>query len=371
MLALSIGDLVGQGYNILTDKPTSVQIMDFETEERDFGFVLPTCAKVEKVNRTQSFLGQYKDEKSYVQSRLAHLNVGLEVQHDVFSMGARAGFNRSESSSGESSNSGYSVLHERRMFKVKIANFKEENGITFTKDFESEVKKLPDEYMKDDPKNRKCFERFFNRFGHFIVTSAFGGGAVEVTVSEQSLKSGDEKKSLEEAKASLPSLFFGVDGESTGGRSSSSTALSKDFLNQSNVRWSGGSPDLHTNDTLTSKEKMLEWKTSLIVKPTLLNTEMTLEPISTVIECIDDGKKEASYDALEDLLGGKFKLLAFKEEEEARVRNESNKRLESVEDPPKSGWWESLWGIAAGVGATTLGVIGCVVVVVAGILKSR
>ena len=182
--------------------------MDFETEERDFGFVLPTCAKVQKVNRTQLFLGQYKDEKSYVQSRLSHLNVGLEVQHDVFKMGARAGFNRSESCSGEYSNSGYSVLHERRMFKMKIANFKdEENGITFTKDFESEVKQLPDEYKKDDPKNRKCFERFFNRFGHFIVSSAYGGGAVEMIVSEQSVKSGDEKKNLEEAKASLPSAF--------------------------------------------------------------------------------------------------------------------------------------------------------------------
>ena len=61
--------------------------------------------------------------------------------------------------------------------------------------------------MKDDPKNRKCFERFFNRFRHFIVSSAYGGGAVEMTVSEQSVKSGDEKKNLEEAKASLPSAF--------------------------------------------------------------------------------------------------------------------------------------------------------------------
>ena len=241
---------------------------------------------------------------------------------------------------------------------MKIANFKEENnGIVFTKDFESEVKKLPDKYKKDDPKNRKCFERFFNRFGHFIVSSAYGGGAVEMTVSEQSLKSEDEKKILEETTSSFPSRLFGFGAEATSGRSSSSKAMSKDFLGQSNVHWFGGSPDLHTNDTLTSQEKMLKWQTSLMVKPTLLNTEMILEPISTVIGCIDDEKNEASYDALEDLLGSKFKLLASREEkeeerrkemEEKKERNESNTRSETVENPDTSGWWISLFGIAIG-----------------------
>ena len=218
--------------------------------------------------------------------------------------------------------------------------------------------------MKDDPKNRKCFERFFNRFRHFIVSSAYGGGAVEMTVSEQSLKSEDEKKNLEQTTSSFPGRLFGFGAEATGGRSSSSTAMSKDFLGQSNVHWFGGSPDLHTNDTLTSQEKMLKWQTSLMVKPTLLNTEMTLEPISTVIGCIDEGENKASYDALEDLLGGKFKILASKEEEEEdRKRNESNKRSESVEDPTKSGWWESLREIAAdahaivGVGGMVIGAV--------------
>ena len=110
----------------------------------------------------------------------------------------------------------------------------------------------------------------------------------------------------------------------TGGRSLSSTALSKDFLGQSNVHSFLGNPDLHTNDTLTSQEKMLEWQTSLMVKPTLLNTEMTLERISTVIGCIDDGEKKERYDALEDLLGGKFKRLASEEEDE----KDRKKRME-------------------------------------------
>ena len=100
-----------------------------------------------------------------------------------------------------------------------------------------------------------------------------------------------------------------------------------------------------------------------MVKPTLLKTEMTLEPISTVIGCIDDGKNEASYDALEGLLGGKFELLASKEEdekerkkkmEEEKMRSESNTRSGSVEDPDTSGWWMSLFVIAVGIVVTGL-----------------
>ena len=185
-------------------------------------------------------------------------------------MGPRAGFNLSWSKSGndESPKSGLSIFWEHRMFNVKIANFKEEmNGIVFTKDFESEVKQLPDKYKKDVPKNRKCLKRFCNQFGHFIVSSPCCGGAVEMTVSEQSLKSEDERKNLEETISSFPGRLFGFGAEATGGRSSSSTAMSKYFLCQSNVRSFGGSLDLHTNDdTLTSQEKMLKWQTSLMVK---------------------------------------------------------------------------------------------------------
>ena len=75
---------------------------------------------------------------------------------------------------------------------------------------------------------------------------------------------------------------------------------------------------------------------------------MCLEPISTVISCLDRKKDKASYDALKDLLGGEFKVLASREkekeeenrrkEEEARKKAEEAKtREESVKepDPPK------------------------------------
>ena len=146
--------------------------------------------------------------------------------------------------------------------------------------------------------------------------------------SEQSEKGEDEKKNFEETALSFPGRLLGFDAEATGGRSLSSTALSKDFLGQSNVHSFLGNPDLHTNDTLTSQAKMLEWQTSLMVKPTLINTEMTLEPISTMIGCIDDGENEERYDALEDLLGGKFKRLASKEED----GKERKKRMEEEEE---------------------------------------
>ena len=75
---------------------------------------------------------------------------------------------------------------------------------------------------------------------------------------------------------------------------------------QGTVNWCGGSRDLHMNDlhTITNREKMSKWKLSLGENPTMLTTEMCLEPISTVISCLDPKKGTASYNALKDLLGG-------------------------------------------------------------------
>ena len=38
----------------------------------------------------------------------------------------------------------------------------------------------PQVYDKSNPRNRKAYEEFFNYWGQFVVTSAYGGGSVEV-----------------------------------------------------------------------------------------------------------------------------------------------------------------------------------------------
>ena len=53
------------------------------------------------------------------------------------------------------------------MFEVTMGNF---DQVTFTKEFETEAKNLPAHVALDDRDNRKAFERFFDRWGHFVVT---------------------------------------------------------------------------------------------------------------------------------------------------------------------------------------------------------
>ena len=144
----------------------------------DFGLVIPTCAKFEKVRETRSFMVQFDSE--YIQSTLSKLNVSLNVEYDMFNMAARAGLNKTQNASSTSSVTEYSFLYEERMFELNMANFKEyvKKGIEFTSDFVSAVNELPESYDKNYPAHRNKFERFFNQFGHFMVTAAYGGGSI-------------------------------------------------------------------------------------------------------------------------------------------------------------------------------------------------
>ena len=336
----------------MNDKSTPSQIMKYKTVTTDFGVVIPTCAKFEKVLETRSFMDQFETDSEYVQSRLWQLNVSLNVQYGVFNMATRAGLNKTQNASSTSSVTEYSFLYEERMFELKMANFKEyvKKGIEFTSDFVSAVHELPESYDKDDSANRNKFERFFNRFGHFIVTSAYGGGSIETKVTSQ--QHGSNAMSFEEVKACLSASFsgglFNADGEVSGSDSYNMEAKSKTILSQSTNHWYGGNRDLHVKGTITNQDKMSKWKLSLGENPTMLTTEMCLEPVSTAISCLDPKKDTASYDALKDLLGGEFKLLASRErerkeenrkreEEVKREAEEAKTRQEAVQppDPPK------------------------------------
>ena len=346
-----LGLLIGQGFNILNGKNMPTQIMTYETTTTDYGVVIPSCAKFEKVLETRSFMDQFESDREYVQSRLRQLNVSLSVNVDMLkTMEVRAGFNNRKNTANNSKVTEYSFLHEQRMFKLKMANFKDyvKKGIEFTSDFVSAVNELPEIYDKNDSANRSKFERFFNRFGHFIVTAAYGGGSIETKVTCEQHES--DAVNFEEVKACLSGLFSGVlfDVSNEVSVCNSNEAQFRNMLSRSTVYWCGGIRELHKMDTIKNQDKMTKWQVSLGENPTMLSTEMCLEPISTVISCLNPKKDTASYDALKDLLGGEFEVLASRErerKEENRKREEEAKRLaeeaktrqEAVQppDPPK------------------------------------
>ena len=173
--------------------------------------------------------------------------------------------------------------------------------------------------------------RFFNRFGHFLVTAAYGGGSIETKLTSKQHVS--DITSFEDLKACLSASFSGIlfnaDGEVSGSDSPNIQAQSKTMLSQSTFQCYGGSHDLHAKDTITSWDKMSKWKLSLCAKPAMLTTEMCLQPSSTVISCLDHKKDKASYNALKDLLGGKFKV-------GKRKKGEKRKKLGRKPKPVKN-----------------------------------
>ena len=251
--------------------------MTYGTKTTDFGLVIPTFAKFEKVLETRFFMDQFKNDSEYVQSRLSKLSVSLYVECGMFNMPPTAGFNKINNASSDHSLE-YSFLYEERMFKLKVANFKEyvQKGIQFTRDFVSAVDELPESYEKNDSANRNEFERFFNQFGYFIVTAAHGGGSIETRQ-----QCGSDAMSFEEVKACLSASFSGglFSAEVSEADSLNMEAKSKTMLSKSTVHWCGGSRDLHMKDTITNQDKMSKWKLSLGANPTMLTSEMCLEPI--------------------------------------------------------------------------------------------
>lgn len=96
-------------------------------------------------------------------------------------------------------------LHREKLFRLEITNYKDKQLI-LSDEFLSSVKDdLPERYDGTNFENRKDYEDFFNDYGHFIVTSNEGGGAVELRV--QTLGSQEEKTGAKQAMLKLEVVF--------------------------------------------------------------------------------------------------------------------------------------------------------------------
>ncbi len=313
--------------------------MKFDVCKTEYGIVIPTCAKFEKVQQTRYFMDEFENDESCTQSRLKSLNVNININPGMMKIDCRPGYNMKNHSTSSSSTTEYSFLFEQRMFELKIGNYEEylENGMTFTTDFKSQVKRLPSKYEKGDHICRSKFERFFDRFGHFLVSSAYAGGSVEVKCNRKIVDS--ETTSVAEAKASLAVSFEDLDVATTeycAAYSTSSCGLTaRALLNGCTCFWEGGSKALQAKETIVDKEQFQKWKASLVSEPTMLTSEMNLEPIATAVGCVDPKKDQATYDALKDLLGVEMKFPVKKEKDTAKknTKKEATTRKEALHGP--------------------------------------
>ena len=325
-------NVIGQGYDILTDH-VAEPVMKFNVRTK-YGIAIPTCAKFRKVQDGRSFKGVYENETEYVQSRLKSLNLILEVQPSIYKIEYRAGYNKKENFLITLLfKTEYSFLFEQRLFELELGNYREclKNGMTFTEDFKSSVAKLPSRYDKCDKSSVTKFKNFFDRFGHFVVSSAYGGGSVEVKSSSRL------ERRLEEVAACLDATLMELNA--TGAKSSADISTfnvqrAKDLLKQSTFSWEGGEAALQTEETIDHQERLQKWKESLLLNPVMLTSELGLEPISTAVGCIHPQKERATCDALKDNLESEIEFRVKKKKEATQMsRKNENTRNEIVVEP--------------------------------------
>ena len=305
--------IIGEGYNVLTDKTVPSKALMLEFIEEDH-MIIPKEATFVMVNETEQFMEHFEDEAEAVSHRLQKMNISLDVEYKLFSFGSRAGMNTGSLSAMQSSNKEVSMLYEARDFQLTLGNFQ---NLKCTPEFENDVRNLPASY---EPNNRDCrekFEMFFNRWGHFFVTRAYGGGAMEMKISSNFLKTKnasiyDLKTALSASYSSFGGASFSYDNQREG------QLQTNQILDQSSVKFWGGATELHNSETLKKEEIKRKWRLSCLAKPVMLDSELALEPISTIISKVDKNKRDCSYKALIDLLGGQFKVLKKKEEDDKK-----------------------------------------------------
>ena len=325
--------VIAQGYNILNDTVVPSQIFSYKEKDTKYGIAVPALAKLKPVNETQTFMFSYDSKSKLIHDRLAHLNVSLNVDVNKFAFSSKAGFNLSSSTDTDYSSQEISFYMEERLFELSMGNFKSEE-IVLTKDFIDAVEELPGgSFNVEDAGIRSKFQRFFDRWGHFVVTKAIGGGTVELRVNSSLFQS--QFRDINVIKGSLiasfSSGFFNTEASVEDGDEASQTLSSRQVFESTTVKWSGGARDFHDKLTISDEHKMDTWRNSIITSPTMLTTDMYLEPISTLIQLADPSKYDATYESLKDFLGGNFEVVAKrqKDDQEAeRKRKEEEAEAE-------------------------------------------
>ena len=341
-------------------------------DDTTFGFRMPLCAQIEKVNETRMFEMDFESNESYMVSKLQNLSLNANLAPSILRMAPQCGLSSSckNNKSSKSSETTKTSLTEYRIARINIANF-ESKDVQFTSEFSTAVANLPDRYT-DEEKTKHEFTKFFNRFGQFVVRSACVGGAVEVKTWNESseISKNDENYALKaSAGAHIPG---GSEINLSGKNQPSIKSETNAALSRTETRWQGGQSDLHDKSTLQSDEKFQMWKASLSKEPILLTNEMNLEPISSLVAIIDETKGDVCDQALHDMFQSDLRpvrnrhdkeVLEAKqklEAEDEKQRNESNTRMESKKDPDVKGWWETVTGsmytVAGGVGVIIIGV---------------
>ena len=318
--------LLGCGFNLMKNKTTTQQILEYELRDTKHGVCVPEPASFQLVNKTEQLMCKFESAEDFVKSRLKRWGIGISVDMN-------GKFLHESTSDEDTSQRVYLFVIEHRIFRTCLPNL---SKIALTDHFKNDVDHLPNSF-KD---NAARFERFFDKWGHFLITEAYGGGNIEFkkqstnnvseTETEQQFFSSmcnslNQKISIAENRQDLDIEY----------EQNLSEGFS-DSLNMCKFEFNGGDPSLHNKIAVSDPEKLKEWVWSLCEKPTMLRTEMSLAPISDLVDRVDREKGDACYEALENILGGHPRPKTTAEEESERKVKEAANRDEEVANSRKN-----------------------------------
>ncbi|XP_046850711.1 uncharacterized protein LOC124444171 [Xenia sp. Carnegie-2017] len=324
-------EFIGNGYNLVTDDFVSAQVLKLSlVDNKQFGLRIPKFAQILNINKTVESEIHLQRNKSSIKSRLSALGLNVNMAPSILTMAqefdANYSMKRQENDSRSSTNT--KILKEVRIAKITVEI--DSKKIAFADDFRSAVEKLPYGNIENE-KVMKEFINFFNKFGQFVVTSAYVGGSVEC----------DNYNDIIELSNRDENNVGGCVGAYIVGQTSVNTESNK-VLKIPASQWRGGCVDLQV------KEKFHEWKRSVSNDPVFLKHKLTLQHIYTLVGMIDKKKGNLTKQAFEKMFQISTSSLYSNDSSKANSRMErkkleqeevcsSNTRLGEVEEPTSKG----------------------------------
>ena len=184
--------------------------------------------------------------ESCIKSRPSALGLNVKMAPSILTMAPEFDVNyskkRQENDSRSSTNT--KILKEVRIANISVDEF-DSKKIAFADDFRSAMEKLPSGNIENG-KVMKEFINFFNRFGQFVLTSAYIGGSVECDNYNGiiELSSRDENN----VGVSIVTHIVGQTSENT---------ESNEVLRIPSSLWTGGSVDLQVKENSMNVKDLL------------------------------------------------------------------------------------------------------------------
>lgn len=272
--------IAGFSYNVFKDSPLPTSPLKMtDLQHADIGFMIPKILTCKLEPGTKEHFHIFDNKVQYLQQRLKSLGIEGTISNETFSGTIKPGHNIKEISFKDDGCT-LSATREFRLFEFVL-----NDRLDLTEEFKSTVRALPP-FNETDHENVAQWTQFFNDYGTHVVRSVYGGGAIEIQLQSDRPFNNDLAQALFDLIKFAEEMSFLID-EGNGTESSNRTVL-KEGISHS-LTFLGGDSAYHTSDltkmSIEQASKLLtNWKKSLKFSPTVLNTEMRLEPLSRVVK---------------------------------------------------------------------------------------